>query len=207
MEDDLLQNLRMTTGPGSDHHPRRLLRGGAGAVVPVPRLAASVIRRSSNSPGAAATPLGSRGHHSLGPDVPGNLRWPIGPLARVKKFCDTEVVPLLDEELLVGDRPGLLSAGVGEEMLFRGVLQASISSWLGCAWGLVLASLLFGLLHPISLTYMVIACIHWFLSGRGLDRRAATCSPSWSSTPSTTSPRSAISSAFGRWTDADPERR
>jgi uncharacterized protein len=23
------------------------------------------------------------------------LRWPIGPLARVKEFCDTEVVPLL----------------------------------------------------------------------------------------------------------------
>jgi membrane protease YdiL (CAAX protease family) len=85
------------------------------------------------------------------------LRWPVGPLGRVKKFCDLEIVPMLkgstwSELALVS-----LSAGVGEEMLFRGVLQSSLSSWLGVPWGLGLASLLFGLLHPISVAYMVIA--------------------------------------------------
>ena len=44
-------------------------------------------------------------------------------------------------------------------MLFRGVLQASLSAWLGTPWGLGLTSLLFGLLHPISIAYMVIATI------------------------------------------------
>jgi len=44
-------------------------------------------------------------------------------------------------------------------MLFRGVLQTSIAAWLGIPWGVVHASLLFGLFHPISLTYMVIAAI------------------------------------------------
>jgi membrane protease YdiL (CAAX protease family) len=85
------------------------------------------------------------------------MRWPIGPLSRVKRFCDEEVVPLLHES--TWSEIGLIavSAGVGEEMLFRGVLQASLSSWLGLRWGLGLASLLFGLLHPISVPYMVIA--------------------------------------------------
>jgi membrane protease YdiL (CAAX protease family) len=85
------------------------------------------------------------------------LRWPIGPLSRVKKFCDDEVVPLLAESTWSEIALISLSAGVGEEMLFRGVLQASLSGWLGVPWGLGLASLLFGVLHPISVTYMVIA--------------------------------------------------
>jgi membrane protease YdiL (CAAX protease family) len=85
------------------------------------------------------------------------LTWPIGPMARVKQFCEDEVVPLFrasswSELALIS-----LSAGVGEEMLFRGVLQATLSQWLGTAGGLAAASVLFGLLHPISVTYMVIA--------------------------------------------------
>jgi uncharacterized protein len=87
------------------------------------------------------------------------LRWPVGPLARVKKFCYHEVVPLLNDCSWSEIALVSLSAGVGEEMLFRGVIQTSIGSWLGVAWGLVLASLLFGLFHPISLTYMIIASI------------------------------------------------
>ena len=84
------------------------------------------------------------------------LRWPIGPLARVKKFCETEVEPVLHDSSWSEIALISISAGVGEEMLFRGVLQASLSAWLGVPWGLGLASLLFGLLHPISVAYMVI---------------------------------------------------
>jgi uncharacterized protein len=93
------------------------------------------------------------------------LRWPIGPLARVKKFCDLEVVPLLDESTWSELALIAVSAGVGEEMLFRGVIQASLRSWLGVPWGLGLASLLFGLLHPISVPYMVIAAFLGFYLG------------------------------------------
>ena len=100
------------------------------------------------------------------------LRWPIGPLGRVKKFCDTEVVPMLEESTWAEIALISLSAGVGEEMLFRGVVQSSLSDWLGVPWGMGLASLLFGLLHPISITYMFITAFLglylgavWFVNG------------------------------------------
>lgn len=93
------------------------------------------------------------------------LRWPIGPLSRVRAFCDDEVAPLFagrswSELALIS-----VAAGVGEEMLFRGVAQPSLGGWLGAPWGLVLASLLFGLFHPISITYMVLAAILGFYLG------------------------------------------
>ncbi len=119
------------------------------------------------------------------------LRWPIGPLARVKKFCDNEVVPMLDKSSWSEIALIALSAGVGEEMLFRGVVQASLSAWLGVRWGLGLASVLFGLLHPISITYMVITAFLGLYLGCGLDRERQPARRSWSHTPSMISPRSA----------------
>ncbi len=68
-------------------------------------------------------------------------------------------MPLLDKSSWSEIALIAVSAGVGEEMLFRGVVQASLGAWLGASWGLALASLLFGLLHPISVAYMVITAI------------------------------------------------
>ena len=85
------------------------------------------------------------------------IRWPIGPLERIKRFFADELTPLF------GSRPASdlalisIAAGVGEEMLFRGVIQASLTAWLGTWEGLAAASLLFGLLHPISATYVLVA--------------------------------------------------
>jgi len=105
----------------------------------------------------------------------GMLWWPIGPVRRVKDFCDNEVMPLLGSSTWADIALISLAAGVGEEMLFRGFLQAGLSSWLGVPWGLGLASLLFGLLHPISIAYMVIAAFlglylgaEWWFLGRNL---------------------------------------
>jgi uncharacterized protein len=97
----------------------------------------------------------------------GMLRWPVGPLARVKDLCDNEVVPLWKGSAWTDLALVSLSAGVGEEMLFRGVLQASITGWLqsstGAWWGVPcgvgLAGILFGVCHPISLPYAVGAAI------------------------------------------------
>ncbi len=85
------------------------------------------------------------------------LRWPVGPLAKVKEFCEEEIVPLFGESNWSELALIALSAGVGEEMLFRGVLQASLMDWLGMGWGLTLASVLFGVLHPITILYVIIA--------------------------------------------------
>jgi uncharacterized protein len=93
------------------------------------------------------------------------LTWPIGPLARVRTFCEEDVVPLFDQSDWSELALISLSAGVGEEMLFRGVLQASFTHWLGVAWGLALASVFFGLLHPISVSYIVFAGFLGFYLG------------------------------------------
>jgi membrane protease YdiL (CAAX protease family) len=85
------------------------------------------------------------------------LRWPVGPLVKVKEFCEEEIVPLFRESDWSELALIALCAGVGEEMLFRGVVQASLMDWLGMGWGLALASILFGVLHPITISYIVIA--------------------------------------------------
>lgn len=51
------------------------------------------------------------------------------------------------------------AAGIGEEILFRGFLQGSLEHSLGPLWGLVAASVVFGLAHAISPAYAVIAAI------------------------------------------------
>src|SRR5262245_7078670 len=84
------------------------------------------------------------------------IRWPIGPLEKIKSFCEHEFIPLLGGSSWSDMALIAISAGVGEEMLFRGVLQTALGAWLGVSWGLVLSSILFGLLHPISLPYVVL---------------------------------------------------
>jgi membrane protease YdiL (CAAX protease family) len=87
------------------------------------------------------------------------LRWPIGPLRQIKTFCEEEFVPLLAGSSWLDMVLIAISAGVGEEMLFRGVLQCSLATWLGTSWGLSLSSLLFGLLHPISIPYILVTIL------------------------------------------------
>jgi membrane protease YdiL (CAAX protease family) len=52
------------------------------------------------------------------------------------------------------------AAGLGEELLFRGLVQDGLASWLGAphgAWiGLIVGSAAFGLAHPISVSYALV---------------------------------------------------
>lgn len=50
-----------------------------------------------------------------------------------------------------------LAAGIGEEALFRGVLQTGVGQLVGPAVGLLFASALFGLVHPLSRSYVLLA--------------------------------------------------
>ncbi len=81
------------------------------------------------------------------------------------KFCDEEVTPLFAESSWSEIALVSIAAGVGEEMLFRGFLQASFCAWLGTPWGLTISSILFGLLDPISIIYVVIAGLIGFYLG------------------------------------------
>lgn len=56
-----------------------------------------------------------------------------------------------------------IAAGLGEELLFRGLIQAGIANLLPAGWSLIgsllIASLLFGLCHYLSHTYFVLATL------------------------------------------------
>lgn len=85
------------------------------------------------------------------------VRWPVGPFRTIRAFFDRELAPALrgcgwrDLALIS------MAAGVGEEMLFRGVIQAALARRLGPGAGLAASAVLFGLLHPVSAAYAVVA--------------------------------------------------
>jgi membrane protease YdiL (CAAX protease family) len=98
--------------------------------------------------------------------------WPVGPFRSIKRFFDEEARPILGDCTWPDLALISLAAGVGEEMLFRGVFQGVLIRWLGPALGWGAASLLFGLLHPITLGYIVVAGLMgaylggiWFFNG------------------------------------------
>ncbi len=88
------------------------------------------------------------------------LHVPWRPLQRIRHFVEDVFLPALASCSLL-DLAGIaLLAGLGEEMLFRGVLQGAFSRWMDNVWlGLVLASILFGLVHAITPTYALFATL------------------------------------------------
>lgn len=104
------------------------------------------------------------------------VRWPIGPLRRIKQFSDEIVRPLFAPCTIVELALISVAAGVGEEMLFRALVQAVLSEWWGVWAGLAAASLVFGLMHLITPTYFVLAALLgvylggvWLLGGNLLS--------------------------------------
>ena len=91
-------------------------------------------------------------------------RHPIGPLVQLRQLVQDVVIPLFRGMKLWQLGTIALAAGVGEETLFRGLLQGGVSTLLArwaspsaavaCALGL--ASLLFGLAHFLSKTYALL---------------------------------------------------
>jgi membrane protease YdiL (CAAX protease family) len=100
------------------------------------------------------------------------LRWPIGPFGKILKFLEEFIQPLFKDCTILDLAVISLLAGFGEEMLFRAGLQAWLERGLGPWWALGIASLAFGLMHPISLTYVALAALLgaylggvWMLTG------------------------------------------
>ncbi|MCR9142013.1 MAG: CPBP family intramembrane metalloprotease [bacterium] len=84
-------------------------------------------------------------------------RFPLGPFRMIRTHMDEIIVPLF-HKLSVFDLLLIsLLAGVGEELLFRGLLQPAIGYWTGPVGGLVIAGVLFGLAHLITPTYAIMA--------------------------------------------------
>jgi membrane protease YdiL (CAAX protease family) len=87
----------------------------------------------------------------------GCQRSSLKPFARIRTFFDETLRPLFAQCSLGELALVATAAGIGEELLFRGVVQAFASRWLGPGAGLAVSNLLFGLLHPITPAYVVLA--------------------------------------------------
>ncbi|MFO0945550.1 MAG: CPBP family intramembrane glutamic endopeptidase [Planctomycetota bacterium] len=92
-------------------------------------------------------------------------RWPIGPLQEIRDFLSEHFLPLLLPMSTLDLFLISLSAGMGEEILFRGFVQSWAGDWFGTTWGLLLASVLFGLAHMVTPTYAVVATVIGLLLG------------------------------------------
>jgi membrane protease YdiL (CAAX protease family) len=86
-------------------------------------------------------------------------RWPVGPLRRLRRFAEEVVRPVLGPCTVI-DLLGIsVLAGLGEEMFFRGTMQGVLSVWLDWRLALVVASVVFGLLHAVTFTYAALATL------------------------------------------------
>jgi len=88
------------------------------------------------------------------------IRWPVGPLKKIEQFCEEILRPAFARLGLIELAGIAVLAGLGEELLFRGLTQPLCQRWTGDPWlGLALASVIFGLLHCITLTYAILAAL------------------------------------------------
>ncbi len=95
---------------------------------------------------------------------------PIGVLRDLLRTIDRSVVPMFRRWRVAEMAMVAALAGLGEEMLFRGVLQNAVAGWVAGPYGdwvgWALASLLFGVAHAISAAYAVLAtAIGFYLGG------------------------------------------
>lgn len=84
--------------------------------------------------------------------------YPVGPLSALLRTVEETLVPLFAGCGILDLAIISLLAGLGEEMLFRPIVQQSLAELIGGPWmGLVGAAVLFALAHWITTTYAVIA--------------------------------------------------
>jgi len=79
------------------------------------------------------------------------------PFLRLMREVEEKIVPIFANCSVVALAFISLLAGLGEEALFRGVIQAALSDWSYPWISVVVASLLFGLGHMITPTYAILA--------------------------------------------------
>ena len=82
-------------------------------------------------------------------------RWQ--PLVELKRQVREMIRTLFPRAGLVELAIIAVLAGVGEELLFRGVIQTLVGRWTSPLIGLVIASLIFGGLHAVSRLYFILA--------------------------------------------------
>lgn len=82
-------------------------------------------------------------------------------LVEFKKMISSTVAPMFEGLSIVDVGAISVAAGLGEELLFRGLMQGGLQGWFGEPYGwalaLVVASIAFGVCHWLNATYAIIA--------------------------------------------------
>lgn len=90
-------------------------------------------------------------------------RLPLESLKRIGEIVERTLVPLFRNCSLADLAVISLMAGIGEEILFRGLIQDGLSQWIGSGYGpwiaLAITSIVFGFAHAITRTYIVLAAL------------------------------------------------
>ena len=88
-------------------------------------------------------------------------RFPLGPLDRVRQIAQEAIAQIFPRPRIWQLALVAAVAGLGEELLFRGLLQAGLARMISISGGpwiaLVVASLVFGVFHWLNTTYAVLA--------------------------------------------------
>lgn len=108
-------------------------------------------------PSAAGTALGILGTAPLLLLLLALQRSTLPPLVRLRTEVDRHLLPLFRGCKLPQIAAIAAAAGVGEEVLFRGVVQGFLTEAVGPVTGLLGAAVLFGLAHMVTRTYAVLA--------------------------------------------------
>lgn len=108
------------------------------------------------SPGAAA--MGLAATVPLAAGLVLVSRYPLGPFQRLQRETSKHIVPLFRDCSLMQLLAISALAGMGEEVLFRGAFQSVAQQW-GCSpWtAILLVAALFGVAHPITPFYALLA--------------------------------------------------
>jgi uncharacterized protein len=89
------------------------------------------------------------------------LKCPWRPFREITEFVEKNLMPLFCQCRLFEIAAIAALAGLGEEMLFRGVVQMAVSEEIGGTYGiwlgLIIASALFGIVHSITPMYALLA--------------------------------------------------
>ncbi len=88
-----------------------------------------------------------------------------GPMRRLMKEVDQAIAPFFARASVLALLIIAFLAGLGEELLFRGVIQPALLELSGTAISLIVTSLMFGLLHLITPTYAILAAAFGFYFG------------------------------------------
>jgi uncharacterized protein len=90
-------------------------------------------------------------------------RFPLGPLARLRELTSQVILQMFGGASIVQLALVSIAAGFGEELLFRGLVQAGLSRLFigtpGILLALVVASVLFGVCHWLNTTYAILAML------------------------------------------------